>query len=49
MLSLCVSSKRKINTLRALSSVGRAVALQASGQRFDPARVHQNNAGVAQG
>ena len=29
MLSLCVSSKRKINTLRALSSVGRAYALQA--------------------
>lgn len=28
--------------LRALSSVGRAVALQASGRRFDPGRVHQN-------
>ena len=27
---------------RGLSSVGRAIALQAIGQRFDPVRLHQN-------
>ncbi len=38
MLSLCVSSKRKINTLRAVGIVGNTVALQASITGSNPVR-----------
>ena len=34
---------------RGLSSVGRAVALQASGRRFDPDRLHQHLVGPSIG
>lgn len=37
------------DVVRGLSSAGRAVALQASGHRFDPDRLHQFRAQPARG
>ena len=35
-----------VKTARGCSSVGRAPALQAGGQRFDPVQLHQFSIGV---